>query len=40
MLGTIFVVFLAIAEIIRAKFDNVQIYSYMMPNNFHASGGL
>ncbi len=41
MLGTIFVVFLAfIAEIIRAKFDNVPIYSYMIPNNFHASGGL
>ena len=41
MLGTIFVVFLGfIAEIIRAKFDNVPIYSYMIPNNFHASGGL
>ena len=41
MLGTIFVVFLAfIAEIIRASFDNVPIYSYMIPNNFHTSGGL
>lgn len=41
MLGTIFVVFLAfIAAIIRARFDNVPIYSYMIPNNFHASGGL
>ena len=41
MFGTIFVVFLAfIAEIIRARFDNVPIYTYMIPNNFHASGGL
>ena len=41
MFGTIFVVFLAfIAEIIRAIFDNVPIYTYMIPNNFHASGGL
>ena len=41
MLGTIFVVFLAVvAEFFRAWIDNVPIYSYMMPNNFHASGGL
>jgi hypothetical protein len=41
MLGTIFVVLLAfIAEITRAWIDQVPIFSYIIPNNFHASGGI
>ena len=41
MLGTIFVILLAVvAEITRAWFDKVAIFTYIIPNNFHASGGL
>jgi len=41
MLATLFVVLLAfMAEIIRAWYDNIPIHSYMIPTNFHASGGL
>ncbi|MBT3641770.1 MAG: hypothetical protein HOJ64_06220 [Euryarchaeota archaeon] len=41
MLATIFVIVLAfIGEISRAIFNNLPFDSYIMPNNFHSSGGL
>ncbi len=41
MLATIFVIVLAfIGEISRAIFNDLPFDSYIMPNNFHSSGGL
>jgi len=41
MFATVIVIALALlAEIFRAMLDNSPYYTYIMPNNFHASGGL